>query len=144
MPSLGQLGRYANEDSCRLRMKPMGTASRILCAGCSYVNVDLLFAAVSNLNCRVETVDNGTECLTQLQRFQPHLVLIDTAIADPDAFQLCRRIKSDHTAMVVIVTALNELGDIERAVDAGTDDFVSKPINKNELRKRVENMLKLQ
>jgi DNA-binding response OmpR family regulator len=42
-----------------------------------------------------------------------------------------------------MVTALNELGDIERAVDAGTDDFLSKPVNKLELVKRVENMLKL-
>jgi DNA-binding response OmpR family regulator len=45
--------------------------------------------------------------------------------------------------MVLMVTALNELGDIERAVDCGTDDFLSKPVNKIELVKRVENMLKL-
>jgi CheY-like chemotaxis protein len=45
--------------------------------------------------------------------------------------------------MVLMVTALNELGDIERAVAAGCDDFLSKPVNKLELLKRVENMLKL-
>ena len=45
--------------------------------------------------------------------------------------------------MILMVTALNELGDIERAVQAGTDDFLSKPVNKLELVKRVENMLKL-
>ena len=45
--------------------------------------------------------------------------------------------------MILMVTALNELGDIERAVQAGTDDFLSKPVNKAELLKRVENMLKL-
>ena len=45
--------------------------------------------------------------------------------------------------MILMVTALNELGDIERAVAAGTDDFLSKPVNKLELVKRVENMLKL-
>jgi DNA-binding response OmpR family regulator len=42
-----------------------------------------------------------------------------------------------------MVTALGELGDIERAVEAGTDDFLSKPVNRVELVKRVENMLKL-
>jgi DNA-binding response OmpR family regulator len=42
-----------------------------------------------------------------------------------------------------MVTALSELGDIERGVAAGTDDFLSKPVNKVELLKRVENMLKL-
>ena len=45
--------------------------------------------------------------------------------------------------MILMVTALNELGDIERAVNAGADDFLSKPVNKLELLKRVENMLKL-
>jgi DNA-binding response OmpR family regulator len=45
--------------------------------------------------------------------------------------------------MILMVTALNELGDIERAVTAGTDDFLSKPVNKPELLKRVENMLRL-
>jgi CheY-like chemotaxis protein len=45
--------------------------------------------------------------------------------------------------MILMVTALNELGDIERAVAAGCDDFLSKPVNKLELTKRVENMLKL-
>ena len=44
---------------------------------------------------------------------------------------------------VMMVTALNELGDIERAVEAGTNDFLSKPVNRVELVKRVENMLKL-
>jgi DNA-binding response OmpR family regulator len=45
--------------------------------------------------------------------------------------------------MILMVTALNELGDIERAVDSGTDDFLSKPVNKIELLKRVDNMLKI-
>lgn len=121
----------------------MATASRILVAGCPDADVELLRDAVSDLDCDIETVRFGAECIMKLQRFQPHLVLIDTAIADPDAFQLCRHIKSDHTAMVVIVTALNKLGDIERAVDAETDDFVSKPINKRELRRRVETLLGL-
>ena len=45
--------------------------------------------------------------------------------------------------MILMVTALNELGDIERAVEAGTNDFLSKPVGKVELLKRVENMLKI-
>ena len=44
--------------------------------------------------------------------------------------------------MILMVTALNELGDVERAVNAGTDDFLSKPVNKIELLKRVDNLLK--
>jgi CheY-like chemotaxis protein len=61
-------------------------------------------------------------------------------------FEVCKQLKSDPKTsgiMILMVTALNELGDIERAVNAGTDDFLSKPVNKVELTKRVENMLKL-
>jgi DNA-binding response OmpR family regulator len=61
-------------------------------------------------------------------------------------FEVCQQLKADPVTrqiMVLMVTALGELGDIERAVEAGTDDFLSKPVNKIELVKRVENMLKL-
>ena len=61
-------------------------------------------------------------------------------------FEVCEKLKADPATrgiMILMVTALNELGDIERAVEAGTDDFLSKPVNKLELLKRVENMLKL-
>jgi two-component system alkaline phosphatase synthesis response regulator PhoP len=61
-------------------------------------------------------------------------------------FEVCQEIKKDEATrgiMILMVTALNELGDIERAVQAGTDDFLSKPVNKVELLKRVENMLRL-
>jgi CheY-like chemotaxis protein len=63
-----------------------------------------------------------------------------------NGFEVCEQIKAapaTATIMVLMVTALNERGDIERAVKAGTDDFLSKPVNQVELLKRVENMLKL-
>ena len=62
-----------------------------------------------------------------------------------NGFEVCEKVKSDPVnkrIMVLMVTALNELGDIERAVAAGTDDFLSKPVNKLELLKRVEFMLR--
>ena len=61
-------------------------------------------------------------------------------------FEVCEQIKGDpatSSVMVLMVTALNELGDVERAVEAGTDDFLSKPVQKMALVKRVEIMLKL-
>ena len=61
-------------------------------------------------------------------------------------FEVCKQLKGDPATkgiMILMVTALNELGDIERAVNAGTDDFLSKPVNKLELLKRVEIMLRL-
>ena len=59
---------------------------------------------------------------------------------------MCEQIKGDAELkhiMILMVTALDELGDVERAVDAGTNDFLSKPVNRLTLQKRVENMLAL-
>ena len=61
-------------------------------------------------------------------------------------FEVCKKLKDDpqtRSIMILMVTALSEWGDIERAVEAGTDDFLSKPVNKVELLTRVRNMLKL-
>ena len=78
--------------------------------------------------------------------FQPDLILLDVMMPKLSGFEVCEQLKADPATrgiMILMVTALNELGDIERAVEAGTDDFLSKPVNKLELLKRVENMLKL-
>ena len=63
-----------------------------------------------------------------------------------NGFEVCKQLKETpetRQIMILMVTALNELGDIERAVNAGTNDFISKPVTKLELLKRVENMLRL-
>ena len=77
--------------------------------------------------------------------FQPDLILLDVMMPKFSGFGVCKKLKSDpenRKIMILMVTALDELGDIERAVEVGTNDFLSKPINKLELTKRVENMLK--
>jgi CheY-like chemotaxis protein len=89
---------------------------------------------------------DGQDTLDKVASFQPHLILLDIMMPKLSGFEVCQRLKSDpatSSIMILMVTALNELGDIERAVEAGTDDFLSKPVNKVELIKRVENMLKL-
>jgi two-component system cell cycle response regulator len=61
-------------------------------------------------------------------------------------FEVCRRIKNNPQTCdipVIMVTALNEFGDIQRGIDSGTDDFISKPVNRLELLTRVKTMLKL-
>ena len=82
----------------------------------------------------------------KVETFRPDLILLDVMMPKRSGFEVCQQIKSEPSTraiMVLMVTALNELGDIERAVQAGTDDFLSKPVNKPELLKRVENMLVL-
>jgi PleD family two-component response regulator len=61
-------------------------------------------------------------------------------------FEVCQKLKGDPATkgvMILMVTALNEHGDMERAVEVGTDDFLSKPVDKVSLVKRVQNMLKI-
>ena len=75
---------------------------------------------------------------------KPDLILLDVMMPRLSGFEVCQKLKSDPATkkiMILMVTALNEQGDIERAVKVGTNDFVSKPVNKFELLKRVENAL---
>ena len=81
-----------------------------------------------------------------MAKFHPDVILLDVMMPKLSGFEVCQRLKADPATspiMVLMVTALGELGDIERAVESGTDDFLSKPVNRVELVKRVENMLKL-
>jgi CheY-like chemotaxis protein len=120
--------------------------SKILIADDNPTNVELLEAYLSDIDCDMAVAVDGRDALDKVAAFQPDLLLLDIMMPKLSGFEVCRTIKDDpttHQTMVLMVTALNELGDIERAVAAGCDDFLSKPVNKLELLKRVENMLKL-
>ena len=124
----------------------MADKSRILIADDNLPNSELLEAYLSDLDCEIAMAADGMETLKQVNAFQPDLILLDVMMPKLSGFEVCRKLKDDPATrriMILMVTALNELGDIERAVQAGTDDFLSKPVNKLELVKRVENMLKL-
>ncbi|WP_442484503.1 response regulator [Aeoliella sp. SH292] len=124
----------------------MSEKSRILIADDNEPNVELLEAYLANVDAEIEIAVDGQDTLDKVASFKPHVILLDVMMPKMSGFEVCKKLKSDPATrgiMVLMVTALNELGDIERAVDAGTDDFLSKPVNKVELTKRVENMLKL-
>ena len=120
--------------------------SRILIADDNGPNVELLEAYLCDVDCQIEVAVDGRDTLTKVASFGPDLILLDVMMPKLSGFEVCEQLKGDPITpriMILMVTALNELGDIERAVEAGTDDFLSKPVNKLELVKRVENMLKL-
>lgn len=120
--------------------------SKILIADDNEPNVELLEAYLSDLDCEIEIAVDGRDTLDKVAAFHPDLILLDIMMPKLSGFEVCKQLKSDKATsdiMILMVTALNELGDIERAVEAGTDDFLSKPVNKLELLKRVENMLRL-
>jgi two-component system, OmpR family, alkaline phosphatase synthesis response regulator PhoP len=126
--------------------KPTNRKSRILIADDNVPNVELLEAYLVDIECEIAVAVDGRDTLDKVASFKPDLILLDVMMPKLSGFEVCKKLREDPATkniMILMVTALNELGDIERAVDAGTDDFLSKPVNKLELVKRVQNMLKL-
>jgi CheY-like chemotaxis protein len=120
--------------------------SKILIADDNQANCELIEAYLAEVDCDTEIAVDGQDTLSKVASFQPDLILLDVMMPKLSGFEVCEQLKADpetRRIMILMVTALNELGDIERAVAAGTDDFLSKPVNKVELLKRVENMLRL-
>ena len=119
---------------------------RILIADDNQPNCELLEAYLEGVDCTIEFAEDGQQTIEKVASFKPDLILLDVMMPKLSGFEVCQQIKSQadtRKIMVLMVTALNELGDIERAIEAGTDDFLSKPVNKAGLLKRVENMLQL-
>jgi CheY-like chemotaxis protein len=120
--------------------------SKILIADDNLTNVELLEAYLDGLDCEIAVATDGRDTLDKVAVFQPDLILLDIMMPKLSGFEVCKILKRDpitRRIMILMVTALNESGDIERAVAAGCDDFLSKPVNKLELVKRVEIMLRL-
>ena len=109
-------------------------------------NLELILAYLEDVDCQTISAANGIEALDIVRKKLPDLVLLDVMMPKISGFEVCRRMKNDPQTAdipIIMVTALNELADIEKAINSGTDDFLSKPVNKWELITRVKTMLKL-
>jgi len=121
-------------------------SSDILIVDDNAQNAELLQAYLEPLNSRIRIAVDGVEALEQVDKRQPDIILLDIMMPRMSGFEVCRRLKSNPETKdipVVMVTALNELADVERGVDSGADDFLSKPINKLELLTRVKSVLRV-
>jgi two-component system, OmpR family, alkaline phosphatase synthesis response regulator PhoP len=109
-------------------------------------NVELLQAFLEALPVKIVTAFDGVEALEKVEQHNPDLILLDIMMPRMSGFQVCRTLKGNSKTrdiQILMVTALNELGDIEQASECGTDDFVSKPVNKFELLTRVKSLLRV-
>ena len=109
-------------------------------------NVELLQAFLESLPVRIVSAVDGVDALRKVEEHNPDLILLDIMMPQMSGFQVCRKLKGDpktRDIQILMVTALNELGDIEQANECGTDDFVSKPVNKLELLTRVKSLLRV-
>lgn len=89
---------------------------------------------------------SGIEALNLIDTVEPDVILLDVMMPDMDGMEVCRKLKSDpkwQHVPIIMVTALNSKEDLARSLDAGADDFLTKPISGLELRARVRSMLRI-
>src|ERR1700751_5523371 len=120
--------------------------ARILVVDDVLANVKLLEARLSAEYFDVVTAHNGVEALALCERAECDIVLLDVMMPDMDGFEVCRRLKSNpgtHHTPVVMVTALDQPADRVRGLEAGADDFLTKPIPELALIARVRSLARL-
>src|SRR5262245_9404713 len=118
---------------------------RILIADDNPQGVELLEAYLAAGDYDIRTAADGEETLHQVRTWKPDLILLDIMMPKISGFEVCKRLRADpetEQIAVCMVTALDQPADVDRAVDAGTDEFLTKPINKNELLLRVRSLLR--
>lgn len=122
--------------------------SKILIADDNVQNCELLEAYLSDGSEPYDIVmtSDGASTLTKVQEFQPDLILLDIMMPKMSGYEVCERLKQNPASKnipILMVTALNEMGDIEKAVKAGADDFLTKPVHRLELTTRVRSLLRV-
>ncbi len=124
----------------------MEKRSKILVVDDEDRNLRLMEALLLPLGYEVILAKDGVEALEKVQSSPPDLVLLDVMMPGMDGFQVAKRIKEQEETKIipiVMVTALKEVGDRVKALEAGADDFLSKPVEKTELKARVLSLLKV-
>lgn len=124
----------------------MTQISRVLIADDNLQNCELLDAYLADEPYEIAMAYDGQETLAKVAEFQPDLILLDIMMPKLSGYEVCQRLRKDPATRdipVLMVTALNEMGDIEKAVQAGADDFLTKPVNRIELLTRVKSLLRV-
>lgn len=125
---------------------PLGPELSVLIVDDNEQNLELLHAYLEDLGPRIRLARDGQAAVSAIETEAPDLVLLDIMMPRMSGYQVCRWIKSrpeTRDLPVVVVTALGEVGDVERAVDSGADDFLTKPVDRLELTTRVRSLLRV-
>ena len=120
--------------------------SRLLIADDNQQNCELLEAYLSDEDYEITFASDGQETLDKVAESHPDLILLDIMMPKLSGYEVCGTLKNDSKTEgipILMVTALNKQGDIEKAVAAGCDDFLTKPVNGLELKTRVKSLLRV-
>ena len=121
-------------------------SGRVLVVDDIPANARLLSGILKVAGYEVVTAGGGEEGLRQVEATSPDVVLLDVMMPDMDGFEVCRRIKANPATSwlpVVIVTALQETADRVAAIEAGADDFLTKPVDEVEVEARVKSLVRV-
>ena len=127
-------------------MKTHHPGSKILIADDNRQNCELLDAYLADEDYEIVFAYDGQETLEKVAETNPDLILLDIMMPKLSGYEVCSQLKRDEATAaipILMVTALNERGDIEKAVAAGCDDFLTKPVNQLELKTRVRSLLRV-
>jgi DNA-binding response OmpR family regulator len=122
------------------------TPPRILIADDTPQAAELLEAYLGEDEYDLMIANDGDETMKRVADWHPDLILLDIMMPKLSGFEVCKSLRGNPATRdiaVLMITALDKQSDIERAVDAGTDDFLTKPINKTELLHRVKSLLRV-
>ncbi|PTE11484.1 PleD family two-component system response regulator [Mesorhizobium helmanticense] len=120
--------------------------ARILVVDDIPANVRLLEVRLLAEYFEVLTATNGPDAIETCENGKVDVVLLDVMMPDMDGFEVCRRLKSDPATShipIVMITALDQVSDRVRGLDAGADDFLTKPVNDLQLMTRVKSLVRL-
>lgn len=109
-------------------------------------NIDLIAYFLKSQNYKIYSAFDGAEALKIVEKEQPDIILLDILLPKMDGFQVCERLKKDRKTQfipIIMITALRELKDKIRSLEAGADDFISKPFENVELLTRVKSLLRI-
>jgi len=124
--------------------KAAGAMPRVLIADDNPQGVELLEAYLAEGNYEIRTAADGDETLACVRDWRPDLILLDIMMPKISGFEVCKRLRRDEATRsipVLMITALDQPSDIDRALEAGANDFVTKPVNKSDLLLRVRALL---
>ena len=126
-------------------MSTTASPARVLIAEDNPQGAELLEAYLAETPYETRIAANGEDALRAIAEWRPDVVVLDIMMPRISGFEVCKQVRANPAIRdigIIMVTALDQHADIDRAVDVGTDDFLTKPINKAELLLRVRALIR--